>query len=416
MRIGFVGWHRPAFIFTDDIMNRVRLCANESCGKQFETEYDNKIYCSSRCKQCAEHRSYRHKHKEQFKAYNHTPKREAYMKAYRKKYYLEHKNIQSYMRKCVKCGKEFETDQNRAIYCSSDCKNTAYNERRRPTMKEYNKEYYIKNRAKLIAKAELYRETHKDKYRETQKRLYDAGKASKLRECVQCGRRFRPTSKINVLCSDTCRVKRLRSQNDRYYNSSAPIKRFYDANPTEIYMPERKKLLESHRHKGTIAKWRVPTRHEARKQDMTVEQAIAINNFKFHLESDNMERIDLETLSGLPSEHKDAIIKALFDALKAKKTEEAKPIERKVTQKGLFYAEVNKMQTGQYISLFELMARAGTSGNEYMKEMNIFRALKSMPEGVLDIQACKIGTFPDGWLEANLYKKRTKGWHKKNKV
>lgn len=383
-----------------------RIC--ENCGKPFETEYSNKIYCSMQCKQTAEHRRYRQKHKDKFREYYYEPKRYEYMKAYRKKYYAEHKkNVESYMRKCVKCGKEFEANQNRAVYCSPDCKNTAYNGRRRPTIKEYNREYYMKHRAELIEKSKLYKELHRDRYRETQSKLYWAGKASKLRECVQCGRRFRPTSKINVLCSDTCRVKRLRSQNDRYYNSSAPIKRFYDANPTEIYMPERKKLLESHRHKGTIAKWRVPTKHEARKQDMTVEQAIAINNFKFHLESDNMEKIDLDTLRGIPSEQKDAIIKALFDALKAKKTEEAiKPEERKMTQKGMFFAEVDKLAKGEYMPLFELMDRTGMSGNNYMRDMNIFHALKMIPDGVMSVMCCKTDAFPPDWLEKHIYRAR----------
>jgi len=392
-------------------MNHIRNCAN--CGNQFETKYANKLYCSTKCKSSAEHRRYRHTHREEWKEYTQLPKRKAYMKAYRRKYYLEHRP-KSYMRKCVRCGTEFETDQNRAIYCSQNCKTNAYNERRRPTMKEYNKEYYIKHRAEIIEKSKLYRQLHHDKYRETQNRLYALGKASKLRECVVCGRRFKPTSKINILCSDTCRIKRLRSQTDRYYNSSASVKKFYAENPTEIYMPDRKKLIESHRHKGVIAKWRVATRQDARKEGMSVGELIAINNFKFKLESEDMEKIDLDTLSGLPSEHKDAIIKALFDALKAKKALDAQqPKERKMTQKGMFFAEVDKLKKGEYIPLFELMEKAGGSKNEYMKEMNIFHALKMIPSGVIGVSVCKTDNFPEGWLERNIYRKKTGGRHKR---
>jgi len=72
-------------------MNHIRLCANKTCGQQFETAYDNKIYCSSHCKMAAEHRRYRQSHKEKFRLKSQLPHRKAYMVEYRKRWALEHK-------------------------------------------------------------------------------------------------------------------------------------------------------------------------------------------------------------------------------------------------------------------------------------------------------------------------------------
>jgi len=311
---------------------------------------------------------------------------------------------------------------------------------------EYQKKYYQTHRKELLQRAKDYRLTHRDKVRELQRKLYQMGKTSALKICAECGKRFKPSSKMNTICSDKCRVKRWRKSQNKWYKDNperrgmqyvAQVKKFYNNNPFAIYMPERKKAVEHSQkvHGYGIGKCKrcgaefvkrttgselycdicKPIVREKRydmvkyNQPLTDRQVIALANFDTYKEVNELEKIDLDTLRGIPSEQKDAIIKALFEALKAEKEskmvqEATKPKERKMTQKGVFFAEVEKLQTGEYISLFELLARSGSSKNEYMKQMNIFNALKQMPDGVLDIQVCKIGAFPSGWLDTHLYK------------
>jgi len=39
--------------------------------------------------------------------------------------------------------------------------------------------------------------------------------------------------------------------------------------------------------------------------------------------------------------------------------------------------------------------------------------LKLIPKDVLGIQVCKIGAFPEGWLEKNIYRKNPNEWKRK---
>ena len=62
-----------------------------TCKKQFETNYNSKIYCSSRCRLNFNLRKFQNSHQT------------------------------TYSRTCINCGKEFTTTDSRKIFCSKEC-------------------------------------------------------------------------------------------------------------------------------------------------------------------------------------------------------------------------------------------------------------------------------------------------------
>jgi hypothetical protein len=467
-------------------MSHIRKCAN--CGNQFKTTYDSKIYCSAKCKQCAEHRRYRHAHKDKFREYASTPKRREYIRAYRKKYCQEHKvqlrakareqyerhrderiqygrdyrkknavrlkqywkerydakkKLSTVVRKCVVCGKQFESTHNRRIYCSKECKAMRQNKSGKKNLAEYQKKYYQTHRKELLQRAKDYRLTHRDKVRELQKKLYQMGKTSALKICAECGKRFKPSSKMNTICSDKCRVKRWRECQNKYYKNNperrgkqyvAKVGKFYAENPFAIYMPERKKAVEKsaevhgygvgnckrcgerfvkmsntgERYCGTCR--RILYYTPASKRERTVlsdRQIIALANFDAYKEVNELEKIDLETLRGVPSAEKDAIIEALFNALKAKKevdmAQKIQPRERKVSKKGKIYLEFNKMKDGEYVSFDEMVEKMS------MSPLTVWNGIYClMKAGYVSMSIVKLSPMPSDWLEKQIYF----GWKK----
>jgi hypothetical protein len=282
---------------------------------------------------------------------------------------------------------------------------------------KYHRKYYLKHRVKLLKYMQRYRAENRGKWIEYNKRRINPLKILEKRKCVQCMKPFIPSSKKNTICSDRCRVARLREYIRRYGKENrhilyekdlkrdiSKIHKFYNENPASIYMPERGKLVE--KHKGMIADWRIASRVATRKRektdDMTLGQAIAVHNFEFKKESGKMEQIDLETLKGLPSEHKDAIIKALFDALKAKKEQEnaqlAQPRERKVSKKGEIFLEFSRMRDGEFISFEELAKKLN------MKPMTLWNGIYNlMLAGYVSMTMTKLSPMSSDWLEKHVY-------------
>ena len=68
-----------------------RVCANEKCDKKFETSFENKIYCSYKCKMSQEHRRYRRKNKEKLRKYAFSSKRKEYAREYYRKWAKKNK-------------------------------------------------------------------------------------------------------------------------------------------------------------------------------------------------------------------------------------------------------------------------------------------------------------------------------------
>ena len=229
---------------------------------------------------------------------------------------------------------------------------------------------------------------------------------SVLKICAECGRLFKPTCMINILCSDECRVRRQRESIRDYYkrhpekyakwgrDNIEKVRQFYIDNPASIYMPERQKLVDKHRFGSPCGR-----------KPIGVRQVIAVHNTLFHIRSDKMiemEKIDMDTLKGVPSEQKDAIIKALFDALKAKKeaktAQEAKPAERKMSKKGEIFLKFSKMRDREFISFEELVKEMK------MNPMTVWNAVYNlMTAGYVSMTMTKLSPMSSDWLDKRIY-------------
>ena len=102
------------------IVSVIKKC--KACGKEFEPNKHNQIYCSKECKKEV-HRNYSRQH------------------------YIKKPKLK---RTCRYCGKVFETKTNSRFYCSKECADKAQIERQR--------KYYRDNREKISAR-------NKERYR-----------------------------------------------------------------------------------------------------------------------------------------------------------------------------------------------------------------------------------------------------------
>lgn len=122
----------------------IKIC--EYCGVEFETDRENKRFCTRKCKEKNSRKR--------------TRKGERY------------DNL-TYVKKCTVCGKKFITTSYDKIYCSDICKYKQKYSKNKQYMNEYSKKYYKNNK-------EYFKEYHKEYYKNR----------SKIYVCLTCGKSF----------------------------------------------------------------------------------------------------------------------------------------------------------------------------------------------------------------------------------
>ncbi len=135
-----------------EIKVRTKICP--VCGKEFTPVAKHSKYCSKECSDEV---------KRQYRARYYQQNREKYLD-----YVAEHQKPDTphvYTKVCPFCGKEFETTNNRKIYCSDECKN------------QYNKE------------------------KKREKKVYP------INTCIMCGKQFTARSVRTRFCCKECEKK-----------------------------------------------------------------------------------------------------------------------------------------------------------------------------------------------------------------
>jgi predicted nucleic acid-binding Zn-ribbon protein len=421
------------------------------CGNQFEATHNRAVYCSNRCKIRSRldksdyyadyQRKYYLAHREKALANSKRYRSEniAKVRAVQKRLYEEGRPVTA--TPCQNCGATFVSAHRSRKYCSLKCAKSASNRRFRANHprkfgKEYNRRWHDKHR-------EQVNKWHREWYAKHHVAIPD-------RQCRVCNTIFSPSMRRQVYCSKDCRhVAFKKYMKDYQLKNHDRLKQqrhdldlrkavdFYKNNPTALYMPERQAMVDTMNirtgygearckkcgrifNKGNTSSQKYcklcadkirGDYHPRKTTNLSDRELLACANIGFYMESGKMEKIDLDTLKGLPSEHKDAIIEALFNALKAKKVSDAQqPKERKVTKNGTIILEVSKMASGEKMGLEQLIDRTG------LQKLTVIGSLyKLMCEGYIAIDIVKLLNMPADWLELNTHRKKTSGyhWHKK---
>lgn len=146
------------------------------CNTTFKTTKPKQKFCSEKCKQ-----EY-HELQRQIKI-NNKPKKN-----------------------CVICGKEFTPRNTRIQCCSKECTTI------------YNKQYYSRNREKILNQNKQYQAKHKEKYQEYRKIYNEQQKVHHDRICTICGTHFTTTHSRILTCSKECQKKYERIKDQEYLN------------------------------------------------------------------------------------------------------------------------------------------------------------------------------------------------------
>lgn len=107
---------------------------------------------------------------------------------------------------CIICNKEFEPRNSKHLCCSKECSKQNY------------KNYYQKNKQKIIAQAKIYRDNNKDKIKQYQKNYRDKHTIYYNKFCMICGKEFVTTRSYDVCCCKECNKIKKRKQTQEYLN------------------------------------------------------------------------------------------------------------------------------------------------------------------------------------------------------
>ena len=110
-------------------------------------------------------------------------------------------------KKCIICGKEFKPRNSKHLCCSKECS------------KQNSKNYYQKNKQKIITQAKIYQDNNKDKIKQYQKNYRDKHTIYYNKFCMICGKEFVTTRSYDVCCCKKCNKIRKRKQAQEYLNN-----------------------------------------------------------------------------------------------------------------------------------------------------------------------------------------------------
>ena len=129
-----------------------------------------------------------------------------------------------YLRNCLNCNKEFETNNNIKIFCCSKCAKQFHNKNRYSLYNKicpiFNNKFNTKYKKQIYCSIKCLNKFHNSKRYKLKKYVL---------KCVYCGKDFIANSKIQKYCSEQCRkemykIKSKQYNNNPYYKISHAIR------------------------------------------------------------------------------------------------------------------------------------------------------------------------------------------------
>lgn len=201
-------------------MRKKAIC--EMCGSEYIKTNGKSKYCSDECRKKAIKQRYE-KHRDELLSYAKEKRKKLKEENphYERDRWRKIRGTVIYKRKCVICGKEFETPFPQAITCSKEC--SAINKRKRDNLRSRNRnqhDYYIRrkygseeNRKKHFEQVEKKKQQEREERVEQKQKEKEAKKIHGI--CCVCGKPFETYNPAQKTCSKECGRKLQNAHRDK---------------------------------------------------------------------------------------------------------------------------------------------------------------------------------------------------------